>query len=52
MSDDPDLVEGKFKAIKDDEEDEAHEDEAHAEEDEKEDDRSGFEDTLDNWQGA
>ena len=44
MSDDPDLVEGKFKAVKDDDEEE---DEAPKEEDEE--DIQGI---LDNWDGA
>ena len=44
MSDDPDLVEGKFKAVKDDDEEE---DEVPKEEDEE--DIQGI---LDNWDGA
>ena len=51
MSDDPDLVEGKFKAIKHEDEEHEHEDEAHAEEDE-EDEEPRHKVIFSNWDGA
>jgi hypothetical protein len=48
MSDDPDLVEGRFKADKEDEE----ADEEAPEEEDEEDDKSKIERILSNWDGA